>query len=114
MSLRPKVKTRELSDQENKALRVITHFENLAWKKKLYAEFTMTLEAFKALELSRCAQPSKVTNNRAKDTVEVVFRIDELKRYVDYICRVFNVKVSVDGSVTLKDGIYLPRKESNQ
>ena len=96
---------RDLTFEERAAVNALKFFEETADKRRLVATLRMSEQALNALVRSRIARPCNVVKEPGNNEkfFQVRFSINELYRYVMFICKRAGVEVQLDGSIRTKD-----------
>ena len=97
------------SHAEINATKLLDYVISLAEKKANAGQLVMRNAAIDVMIKHDIAKPSKVIPNADGNTSTVVFRLFELNRYTAYNAAIAGLKIAIDGTVTNKDGVVVPR-----
>ncbi len=88
---------------------MLSLFEDLVEKRRLFVEFVITEEALKLCGAAGVANPMRVEKDRETEMYHVRFSLPELNRYVNFVCRHVGLTIRLDGNVVTKDGLIINR-----
>lgn len=104
---------RYLTPKETNALKLLKYAESLAEAspKRLAGTLSMPIEAVMAMERAKVARPYLVERDVGTGQCRVHFTLQQLYRYVEFVCEMCGLDVQLDGSIKTNDGRTLTLEE---